>query len=381
VISLVHSIASVRNHIYSSSRVLDAVNSYPAKNLKELAKHPEFIVFAVRLKNIEAVTCMLKHGADPNKLDSQERTPLHVAVELGHDEIVALLFSYRADPEIMFAGLPLALLAVSNGHANVLQLLIKKFPKMRDTKSPAPKLRSLLHVAAKSGRAQAVAVLLVLGMDPNLLSGDSFTPLHVASSPEICKLLVDAGASIRNLTPDGKDVLNQALFPVGPGSFVNLDVVTFVLENDTENFFQDPRDGANSLHQVKALDVRNQYRDNLPLWIGKLPNLESIQAVEGNNLRSIPKNALEAGDEGVLNYLKDIGAGSKGMSLSRKKRIVLFSLVRKMFGVGSKFLFLERRELGRLTFSILRLVESTIAMFQRTELISTDLSLGKKKFL
>ncbi len=311
VIALIHTIPSIRNHVYSSSRILDAISTYPAKSLKALSKQPEFLAFAVRNKHVEAVTSMLKHGADPNMKDASERTSLHVAVELGHDELVSLLLSYRADPEITFAGLPLALLAVSNGHANVLQLLIKKFPKMRDTKSPAPKSRSLLHVAARSGRTQAVAVLLVLGMDPNIVSGDGLTPLHLAASPEICKLLVSSGANMKALSPDGKDVLHAALFPAGPGAMVNLDVVTYLLENDVDGFFQDPRDGANSLHQLKTLDVRNQFRDNLPLWLGKLPNLESILAVEGNNLRSIPKNALEAGDEGVFNYLKDLGTGSK----------------------------------------------------------------------
>ncbi len=95
-------------------------------------------------------------------------------------------------------------------------------------------------MAARSGRAQVVAVLLVMGMDPNKPSGDGLVPFHVAASAEVCKLLLEAGANVRALAPDGRDVLYYHLFPATKAA-VNLDVATFFLENDPAFFFEPAR--------------------------------------------------------------------------------------------------------------------------------------------
>lgn len=306
-----HTLVHVRNHLYSTTKTLDELFSYPPKTLKELARLPTCLMFAVRMRHLDGVTSMLKHGADPNQPDEVDRTALHLAVELGYEDVIAQLFLYRANPDLSYAGMPLLALAASNGQAGALQFLVKKLPKMLHVCTPPPKSRSLLHVAAKSGRAQVVAVLLLMGLDANKPSGDGLVPLHVAASPEVCKILVDAGANIRALAPDGKDVLYYHLFPP-KGGVVSLDVASFLLEHDADGFFFEPRqDQDPTLLQVAELDVRNLYRDNLPVWLGKLPQLETLLAVDGNGLRSVPKNAVEGGDEGMLLYLKDIAVGSK----------------------------------------------------------------------
>jgi hypothetical protein len=155
-------------------------------------------------------------------------------------------------------------------------------------------------VAAKSGRYKVCEVLIELGVDVNVKSGDNRVPLHVAATPEICKLLLDNGANIKATCDKGRDAVYYALF--ADNQVPNLDVVTFLVEHHADK---------KSFEAVQDLNVNNCYRDNLPVWIGKLPNLQSLQAVEGNSLRSIPRNVVDGGDGLVLNYLKDIAGGTK----------------------------------------------------------------------
>ncbi len=136
-----HSLLHMRNHLYSSPRMLGALFSFPPKVVKELAKEPLALLFAVRMRHSDAVSSLLKHGADPNKPDDMDRTALHMAVELGYEEIVGILFQYRANPDIPYCGMPLLALAASNGHAGVLQFLVKKVPKLLHVCTPAPKVR------------------------------------------------------------------------------------------------------------------------------------------------------------------------------------------------------------------------------------------------
>jgi hypothetical protein len=119
----------------------------------------------------------------------------------------------------------------------------------------------------------------------------------------VCQLLVNAGAFLNVKSTDGKVALHYALFPEIPTEPPNLDVVTFLIDRKAEK--------KGVFETVTSLDLRNLYRDNLPSWIGQLPNLTAFQACEGNSLRSIPRNVVEAGDVSVLDYLKDMGSGAK----------------------------------------------------------------------
>ncbi len=310
LVSFYHTIPRVRNYLFSSMATLDAISSMDAGTIKALAKENDALHFASKMGHVDAVKVLLQNGADPHQMDTMERTPLVLAIEYGHVNVVLALMQHKVDPKLCKFRLPLVLLAARNGHADVVELLVGRFPKMMDAKSAAPKSRSALHVAAKMGRARVCSVLLELGADPNLVSGDGFCPLHLAATAEVCQLLLNAGAFVNILSSAGKSALYYALFPEVATEPPNLDVVTFLVDNHAGK--------SDAFHAVTSLDLRNLYRDHLPVWIGQLPNLTSLKVVEGNTLRSIPRNVVESGDEGVLDYLRDMGSGTKDVWKSFK---------------------------------------------------------------
>jgi ankyrin repeat protein len=73
--------------------------------------------------------------------DVVERTPLVLATEYGHVNVILALMKHGVDPKQCKFRLPLLLLAAKNGHAEVVELLAERFPKMMLARSAAPKAR------------------------------------------------------------------------------------------------------------------------------------------------------------------------------------------------------------------------------------------------
>lgn len=70
---------------------------------------------------------LISHGADVNLRCTNERTALHEAAKLGRRDIVRLLLLSGAhpDPQSSYGFTPLAL-AAQNGHTEIMELLLQK---------------------------------------------------------------------------------------------------------------------------------------------------------------------------------------------------------------------------------------------------------------
>ena len=337
VIGYYHSMMHVRNYIYSSRDILNDLSKLSQAALVALAKQKgstSCFFVATRLGHVTATRIMLQHGADINSHDGMTRTALQLATEHGHLALIQVLLKAGANPNTHLFGLSLFMLAVKNGFVELIKYYSKVFPEQVRRCSPAPKSRTALHVAAKSGRLAVCKLLLEMEFDVSAVSGDGKTPLLLAATPEICELFLSRGADIKYLAhgnngdsanckvckhirghkpplgPEslaiaigghGKNAVYNALFP--EGGVPLLDVVTYLVEHHA--------DSKSAFEGVLRLNINYCYRDNLPVWIGKLHNLEELEVVEGNELRSIPRNIIEGGNEAVLRYLKDMTGGKK----------------------------------------------------------------------
>ncbi|CAI9272031.1 unnamed protein product [Lactuca saligna] len=123
---------------------------------------------------------LIRAGANPNKTLFDGRSPLHLAVTKGHEDIVAFLIQEGVDVDISdnFGNTPL-LEAIKRGYDNIASLLIKE--------------SSLLMINSKDY--------------------DLRTPLHVATSHGsyvVAKLLVESGASVLSKDRWGNTPLDEA---------------------------------------------------------------------------------------------------------------------------------------------------------------------------
>ncbi|GMP25662.1 hypothetical protein CsSME_00002422 [Camellia sinensis var. sinensis] len=138
---------------------------------------------------------LIRAGADPNKTDYDGRSPLHLAVSRGYEDITLFLIQCRVDINISdkFGNTPL-LEALKNGHDRVASILVKEGAALKIEDAG-----SFLCMAVVRGDSDFLKRILSNGVDPNSKDYDHRTPLHVAASEGLylmAKLLLGAGASV-----------------------------------------------------------------------------------------------------------------------------------------------------------------------------------------
>ncbi|OMJ78256.1 hypothetical protein SteCoe_6577 [Stentor coeruleus] len=116
--------------------------------------------------HLEATKLLLQYKAEPNAMDSNNRTVLHHAIDSGQYNLVKLLLLNKADPNIM--------------------------PKGTESES-------CLHIACSRKDDKIVKLLLEYKADPNIINSNTRkTPLHYAveaSNKKLVKILLDYNAN------------------------------------------------------------------------------------------------------------------------------------------------------------------------------------------
>lgn len=157
-------------------------------------------------------------GASLNE-SPQYGTALSRAAENGHGEVVKVLVEAGADAELGDdQGMTPLMNAVEQGQSQVIKYLGStgdgSWKRRRDSQG-----RSALHLAIEMKDLTTVKLLLSLGANPNLPNFTGATPLSLALilfCHEICRCLVEAGASLTPKSLTGLTLLGVAIVTEQP---------------------------------------------------------------------------------------------------------------------------------------------------------------------
>ncbi|CAI2339755.1 unnamed protein product [Caenorhabditis sp. 36 PRJEB53466] len=224
----------------------------------------------------DMVRFLCEKGADVNAQDNEGWTPLHAAACCGNVAIVRYLCQHGADLSIVNSDKELALdLAVDEQCREYLEDDYKRqmidleacreqelHTMLRDVKSwistgeykdvPHPRTGgTAVHVAAGRGYTQLLEMLIKAGGNVRAQDKDGWTPLHAAAhwaERDACKMLLENGAELSDLTFSGIDVLGVA----------DKECVDYIVElADTVKAREKRKSPAGSLPPASVLQEKN----------------------------------------------------------------------------------------------------------------------------
>ena len=172
---------------------------------KESMYHQGCLLLAVRQGDEEEVAHVLKDGRSENIVGALDvksgMSTLHYAASLGSVNIVTMLLDAGADPQVIdkYGKTPLHL-AVQNDHLEVLQLLLEH---VQPWMFHVPSKLTLVQTATKYGRLRVVEALLAKGFLAAEKNGEGETALHLAARAgytDIARVLLNNRAEIHAAT-------------------------------------------------------------------------------------------------------------------------------------------------------------------------------------
>ncbi|XP_060532687.1 rabankyrin-5 isoform X2 [Cylas formicarius] len=158
---------------------------------------------------------LIEHRANINARDADSKTPLHVAVENQHEEIISLLLSV---PEIDLSlrdknGFSPFAAALTSRNNRAAQAILDRFPSAAEQFDA--KGQNFLHVAIKKGDIESTLFLLTVHVDVNSRVQDSMRtpPIHLAArfgNETLVRSLILAGARVDDTDAQKRTALHCA---------------------------------------------------------------------------------------------------------------------------------------------------------------------------
>jgi ankyrin repeat protein len=194
--------------------------------------------------HLEVVRVLLEHGADVEAQNEDKLTPLHRASRSGRGQVVRTLLEQGADAAAFDRNRMTPLHWASfGGYLEVARILLErsKDAAARDKNGWTP-----LHWAAFEGRVEIVRILLKRGVDATVRDKAGRTPLHRSSSEghlQVTRVLLEQGVDTTAQDMDGRTVLHRASI----GGHVK--IVRFLLDHGVDMAVRDKK-GRTPLHHA-----------------------------------------------------------------------------------------------------------------------------------
>ncbi|XP_037956242.1 rabankyrin-5 [Teleopsis dalmanni] len=195
---------------------------------------------------IKVLRALIDHGANVNSFDSDNKTPLHTAIENQQEEIISIILCHpNVDLKIRDknGNTPFATALLSRNH-KAAQRILDRMPNAAEQIDQRG--RNFLHLAVLKDDLESVLFLLAMQVNVNSLVHDAIqsSPLHLAaaSSKEIItRNLILAGALVNVRDATQKTPLHIA------AKQGNLTALSALMQNAADVDAVD-NDGNNALH-------------------------------------------------------------------------------------------------------------------------------------
>ncbi|EFN77373.1 rabankyrin-5 [Harpegnathos saltator] len=194
----------------------------------------------------QVVQTLIEHGADVNARDAEGKTPVHVAIQNQHSQIISLLLCH---PNIDLnkrdkKGLTPFATALTVRSNSAVQAILRRLPKAAEQYDN--KGRNFLHTAIQKGDMESILFLLSIQIDVNSRIQDVMQtpPLHLAAvsgNELLVRSLILAGARVNDTDVNRNTALHVAA-KAGHSA-----VVCALLQNNI-NFDAVNANGDNALH-------------------------------------------------------------------------------------------------------------------------------------
>lgn len=159
-------------YLISKGAIVDRIGG----DLKSTPMH-----WATRQNHLQMVVLLMRHGADPNCVDGEGCTTIHLAAQLGHSVILAFLIAKGIDVDLPDENgkTPLMWSAFRIHSMDPVRLLttFNANPRVTDHNG-----NTALHYAAMGGNAMVCTLLLKLGVPVDAQNKDGLTAIEIAES-------------------------------------------------------------------------------------------------------------------------------------------------------------------------------------------------------
>ncbi|KAK2753351.1 hypothetical protein FQN55_003480 [Onygenales sp. PD_40] len=171
------------------------------------------LAIAAERGHYDVVKLLIEKGANIECVERERnRTPLHMALSCNREDVVKLLIEKGANIEhVDISGYPPLAGAVGIGQEDVVKLLLEKGVDVEPQTSSGS---SPLHLAAAFGEQTIARLLIAKGANPNIRAANGWTPLMDAArvaEEEIAQLLLEHGAHVNVSDEDGETPILKAI--------------------------------------------------------------------------------------------------------------------------------------------------------------------------